>query len=638
MKRPDPFSPVPLSRGLRPIVLRRDRRARDLDEHLTPAKTEARIGGIELLQFRLIVVLIAMFAIVLARVAYLQIAQGGTHRSASERNRVRLETILAPRGIILDRHGQTLLNNVPNFTLIATPADLPPSSEERRAIADELTKTFPLLNHEYVQNILLPAPRGSLQPITLSEHVGYQSAIRLSTVIARMPGISLETLSTRSYTSGSSFAHVIGYLGKPTADELAADPQRSSLSAVGRMGIEQYYDQVLRGKDGVREVERDHLNKELNVIANREAVPGNNLVLTLDRRLQETLSTALRTTVKRLRVPGGAAIALDPRTGQVLALVSEPSFDPNLFTQGGDPKAFDAIFQDPNHPLFFRTISGTYPSGSTIKPVIAAAGLAEGIINERTTVNSVGGITVGPNFFPDWKQGGHGITDVRKALAESVNTFFFVLGGGFEDRIGLGVDRIVHYLQRFGLGSKLGIDLPNEASGFLPTAEWRKRPGAGTWYLGDTYYLAIGQGYVNVTPLQVATYTAAIANGGTLFQPHLLKTILTPEGSVERQIAPNEIGKTVDARTLAIVRSGMREAVLSGSARALGDLPVAVGAKTGTAQFGNDQRTHAWLTSFAPYDRPEIVVTVVIEEGGEGFATALPVAKQALAEYYGRQR
>ncbi len=637
MKRIDPFSPVPLSRGLRPIVLRRDQRGHDLDEHLTPAKTEAHIGSIELLQLRIIVVLVALFFVIFARVTYLQIAQGDIYRLASERNRVRLETIIAPRGIILDRHEQPLLNNTPNFTLVAIPADLPAAADERRAIVDELAATLPSLNRDVVRTALLDAPTGSIQPITLSEHVDYHSAIRLSTTIARMPGVSLETLSTRSYPYGTAFAHVIGYLGKPSSEELADDSYLSPLSVIGRMGIEQYYDVELRGRDGIREVERDHLNKQLSVIANRDSVPGQNLVLALDRPLQETLSAGLHGMVKRLGVPGGAAIALDPRNGEILAIVSEPSFDPNLFTQGGDSTAFDTIFQDPDHPLFFRAISGAYPSGSTIKPVIAAAGLAEGLINERTTVNSVGGIKVGPNFFPDWKQGGHGLTDVRKALAESVNTFFYILGGGFEDRLGLGVDRIVHYLERFGLGKKLGVDLPNETGGFLPTKDWRKRPGAQVWYLGDTYHLAIGQGYINLTPLQVASYTAAIANGGTLFRPHLLKKILSADGTVEQETTPTAIGKTVDPQSLAIVRSGMREAVVTGSARALGDLPVPVAAKTGTAQFGSGGRTHAWLTSFAPYDRPEIVVTVVIEEGGEGTIAALPVAKQALAHYFGRR-
>lgn len=637
MKAPNPFSPIPLTNRSRPIVLSRDRRAQDIEDHLAPNLTGDRIARHELQRATVIRALAFIFIVLILRLGYLQIARGDIYRSASERNRIRLEVIRAPRGVIYDRHRQPLLQNVPSFTLYAIPADLPKTNQEREEIASSLASTLSTLDREMTRESLVTSPKGSIQPLVLSEYVSYDNALRLSSVIARLPGISLEAAGTRSYTDGASLAHLIGYLGKPRPEELTADTNLSTLAEIGRMGIEFQYDTLLRGNDGVREVERDHLNKELSVIASKQPTPGKNVVLSVDQGLQRVLHTALREAVNRLDVPGGAAVALDPRTGEVLALVSEPSFDPNLFTGQGEQADFEALFKDPRHPLYFRALSGSYPSGSTIKPFIAAAALSEGLITERTTVESSGGLRVGPNFFPDWKPGGHGTTDVRQALAESVNTFFYMIGGGFEDFEGLGVDRIVKYLSRFGFGESLGVDLPGESSGFLPSSTWRNRPGATRWFLGDTYHLAIGQGYLGVTPLQVASATAAIANGGTLLKPYVTREILNADGSLERTVNPVILRTTVGDNLLTAVRAGMRQAVVSGSAQALAGLPVPVAAKTGTAQIGSGHRTHAWLTSFAPYDRPEIVVTVLVEEGGEGHAAALPVAKRAL-EWYFRPR
>ncbi len=606
----------------------------DVEEHLAEGKTNQRLNR-EHVQLRIaLITIMVAFALILGRVAYLQVGRGDEYRSQAERNRIQLEIVRAPRGVILDRNREPLLMNVADFTLYAVPADLPSSKDNRQTIAQTLADILPSLDRERIITLLASSIPGSLQPIIIAEHVPYTDAIRLSTAIARLPGISLETLSTRSYVDGTASAHLIGYLGKPTAEELDRNPSLSPLASIGRMGVELQYDELLRGRDGVREVERDHLNKELSIIASQAPTPGNNLVLSIDKGLQDELYAALTETVQRLRVPGGAAVALDPRNGEVLALVSVPSFNPNLFSQGGSEQDFNQIFQDERHPLFFRPISGTYPSGSTIKMIIAAAGLAEKVINERTTVVSTGGLRVGPNFFPDWKSGGHGVTDVRKALADSVNTFFYMVGGGFEDFSGLGIDRIVDYLKRFGLGNKLGIDLPNEAAGFVPDRDWRNRPDAPKWYLGDTYNLSIGQGYISVTPLQIAAVTASVANGGTMYAPHVVREVLRPDGTSAFSITSQVSGMPVNEQAVAIVRSGMRQAVTSGSARRLNDLPTSVAAKTGTAQFGNSDRTHAWITTFAPYERPEIVVSVLVEDGGEGSTNALPVARRALAWYF----
>jgi len=314
-----------------------------------------------------------------------------------------------------------------------------------------------------------------------------------------------------------------------------------------------------------------------------------------------------------------------------LALVSLPSFSNNDFARGLTQEQYQAIANHPDQPLFNRCLSGEYPSGSTIKPVVAAAALEEGIINENTTVSSIGGLRIGQWFFPDWKAGGHGLTSVRKALAESVNTFFYYLGGGYGDFNGLGLERLVEYEKIFGLGAQSGIDLPGEASGFLPSKEWKEKIKGEPWYIGDTYHLAIGQGDLLVTPLQVAGYTAVFANGGALYRPRLVKQILN---SLDQPIGEAD-GKPIksnllSAKNIEIVRQGLRAAVTAGSAQGLASAVVPVAGKTGTAQWSTSKPAHAWFTGFAPYDKPEIVITVLIEQGGEGSAAAVPVAREVL--------
>lgn len=631
----DPFTLIPLGKRARPLIVSRDRRAANVEEYIAQSSTNSRMLS-QTTRARVVILMMTIVGILIVfRTAYLQVVRGSFYRQSSEQNRIRLESIEATRGIIYDRAMQPLLNNAPNFTLYATPADLPKSADDRRTIADQVSALAPALSQNDARDKLASIVAGSTQPIILLEHVDYQTALKITTAIARIPGISLNAVPTRNYLDSSAMAHLIGYLGKPTQTELAADASLTTLSQIGRMGLEEQYDSVLRGTDGVREVERDHLNKELAVVASKDPVAGKNLVLGIDKGLQDTLSAALHDTVTKLHVPGAAAVAIDPRNGEVRALVSEPSFDPNLFTQGGTPDQFAAIFNNTNHPLVFRAVSGTYPSGSTIKPVVASAALAEHIVTEQTTVSSTGGIKVGPNFFPDWKAGGHGTTNVTKALAESVNTFFYMVGGGYQDFKGLGIDRLVSYMKKFGLSQPTGIDVPSEAKGFIPDETWRSRPGATRWYVGDTYNLSIGQGYIAVTPLQVAAYTAAVANGGTLYQPHVVTKILNPDGTTDSVIQPKANGTALVAdQYLSIVRAGMRQAVTNGSARQMQGLPVDVAAKTGTAQFGNEGKTHAWFTCFAPYQNPELVVTVIVEAAGEGSSWAQPIAKSAIQEYF----
>jgi len=312
-------------------------------------------------------------------------------------------------------------------------------------------------------------------------------------------------------------------------------------------------------------------------------------------------------------------------------MLSYPSYDNNIFIQGNDSE-YQRLNQDPSKPFIFRALVGEYPPGSIIKPLLAIAGLSEGIITPKTNIFSNGGIRIGQWFYPDWKEGGHGNTNVIKALSESVNTFFYYLGGGFKDFDGLGHQKIREYLSVFGLTQKTGIDLPGEKQGFIATPAWKKKYKNEPWYIGDTYHLSIGQGDILVTPLQVAIYTMALANNGTLFVPHLVKAFQNPVDATIKnkslQIANQDL---FDVEYFELIKKGMREAVTQGSARQLNDLTIKVAGKTGTAQVGGNKLPHAWFIGFAPYDNPEIALTILIENGGEGSAVAVPLAKEIIS-------
>ncbi len=580
---------------------------------------------------------VVFFGILFFRTAYLQIISGNEYRIAAEDNRIRIHEIKAPRGVIYDRTGTELAVNVPNFVVSFTPADLPVDPAERVALIEKVADTTGE-SVEAVTLVIDDADSYSYESHTLVEHLDYTKAIMLQLQAKNLPGISVTPSTFREYVGGESFSSVIGYLSKISEDELANRPDYLFDDVIGKAGIEQYYESTLRGTYGKKEVEVDSLGKENAVISEVAPIPGKNIELSLDKGLQDTLANSLNDVLDHnSAVTGAAAVAIDPRNGEVLALLSEPSFDNNEFNRGISSARYQEMINDPRKPLFNRAVSGEYPSGSTIKPLIGVAGLAEGIITPSTTVQSTGGIRIGQWFFPDWKAGGHGTTDLKKAIAESVNTYFYLVGGGDEDRNGLGVDRIRTYLEKFGLNALLGIDLPGEATGFLPSKEWKEEVKGERWYIGDTYHLSIGQGDLLVTPLQVANYIATIANGGTRYRPHLVHAYTDQDGTVTQAVTPEVINQqVVEHKYITPVQEGLREAVLSGSARRLQELPVTAAGKTGTAQFGADEQTHSWFTAYAPYENPEIAIVVLVEAGGGGNDTALPVALDALKYWFNR--
>ncbi len=630
----NPFEYSDLSTGLSNSNRRFGRRSVLVIDEMSAADSAENDVGLSRPKLRLFgVLLFVMLGALIGRAFHLQIVQGVERLDQAENNRIRLERIPAMRGLIEDRTGRPLVRNVPNFIVTVTPNALPRSEAERRAT---LSRIAALLNKN-PEDVAgqLAAPVSDNQPVSIAEQIDKPTALKIMTELEKMPGINLESDSIRDYASGEAFSHLLGYVGKVSEADLKENPSFSTLDLVGKTGLEAYYDDKLRGRNGYRKVERDHLNREKRIIASQPSAAGLTLTTTIDADLQAVLAESLNQVVNQLHATGGAAVALDPRDGSVLALVSSPGYDINAFTRGLSADQYRLLAEDARKPFLNRPIAGEYPSGSTIKPLIASAALQEGLITPQTTIMSQGGIKIDRWFFPDWKSGGHGLTNLKKALAESVNTYFYTIGGGQDDFEGLGIDRINEYARQFGLAQTLNVDLPGERAGFLPTKKWKEAAKDEPWYIGDTYHLSIGQGDLLVTPLQIANMTAIIANGGIYYQPHVAQAWRQSDGTVVEKYDASPVRKSfIKSGYLQAVRDGLREAVLSGSAQSLASLPVPVAGKTGTAEFGSGGKTHAWFTAFAPYDSPEIVIAAIVEGGGEGQAAALPVVRQGLQAYF----
>ncbi len=581
--------------------------------------------------------------LLLARTAWLQIKKGSYYYAMAEGNRIRLERIEAKRGIIYDCHNQALVHNVANFMVYLVPADLPADKAARHKLIHDLSQMVGGFDEKEIISQLSkikPRTAKSYQPLFIADNIAYEKALLLKIKADLWPGVVLSNKTRRAYNlPAPSLSHILGYTGKISPAELKKyGREYLPIDYVGKTGIEYFWENQLRGINGQKQIEVDALGKEKKVISQTPAQDGYNLILTIDSQAQVKLEEILRAWLKKLRLKRAAAIVLNPNNGEVIALVSLPTYDNNVFARGISAVEYQALISDKDQPLFNRAISGEYPSGSTIKPVMAAAALEEGIISEYTSFLSTGGLRIGRWFFPDWRPGGHGTTDVRKAIAQSVNTFFYYIGGGYQDFRGLGPDRIVYYDSLFGLGRQTGIDLPGEASGFLPTRQWKQETKGEPWYIGDTYHLSIGQGDLLVTPLQVAVFTSVFANGGALYRPHIVKQILTGDNKVIATIKDEPVrAGFIKPGNIEIVRQGMRQAVTRGSARRLNALTVAVAGKTGTAQWSSQKKPHAWFTGFAPYKNPQITITVLVEEGGEGSFVSVPIAQEFLQWYFSRQ-
>lgn len=564
-----------------------------------------------------LVLLVGVGVVIVSRSFWLQVVEGASFRERAEHNRVFQVVTEAPRGIIYDRNGTPLVSNISATDLIFDPKELP-SREEEFSLIDNLLELLPELSPEEVRSGLEKS-RTSGQPVIIARSLEHDTVLRLEEQQDRIHGTQLISSLVRNYTPSHAAAHIIGYTGLVSSEEIEQDPKLTLTDKVGKQGIEKVYDNALRGSSGIRYQEVNASGQLQEQLGGSEPTTGQDVQLTIDIELQEFIYGLFSERAQKIeedKDASGAVIVLDPRSGAILAAVSFPSFDPNTFSQPSRQKEVSQYFSDSSRPLFNRVLDGTFASGSTIKPFLAAAALEENIIEPNTSIFSSGGITIGQWSFPDWKAGGHGPTDVKKAIAESVNTFFYEITGGYESQPGLGVDTATSYLHDFGWGEPTGIDLSSEATGFLPSQEWKERIKGEPWYIGDTYHLGIGQGDVLVTPIQLAMATGGLADGRYLRTPYLV------DGEHKRTPLP------VSLQNVEVVREGMRQTVTDGSARSLSNIPIPIAGKTGTAQIGGTEKTHAWFTSFAPYDAPEIVLTVLLEKGGEGDKDAVPFARE----------
>ncbi|MFA5359065.1 MAG: penicillin-binding protein 2 [Patescibacteria group bacterium] len=617
------------------------------DQKIKIDRPEAAFLGLSISPGRLKlfgIILVFFILILIGRSFYLQIIEGRYYHDLAEGNRIKIITVKAKRGVVFDRNGKQLVKNIPSYNLLLIPAELP---KEKDRMENVLERTAGLagVSIDEIKEKIDANKKYPYQPIVLRQGIDYGQIIQFTINQFDLPGVLLEEGAQRQYLLSDgdkktiSLSHVFGYTGFLTQEEYEEKRSHDYFlnDSIGKTGLELVNEKELRGNNGKKQVEVDARGREVQTITENSAKAGRDLTLNIDYELQAKAEEALQSILTQYNKKRGAVVALDPRNGKVLALVSLPAYNANDFAAGISSAKYAELLADQNKPIFNRVVSGVYPSGSTIKPVMATAALSENIITANTSFNSTGGISIGQWFFPDWKAGGHGITNVYKAIAESVNTFFYMIGGGFPtggnptagyEFNGLGPEKIAEWLEKFGLGKKSGIDSNNEADGFVPTVQWKNETAKEQWYLGDTYNLSIGQGNLLVTPIQVANWTAIIANGGTMYQPQIV-------GSIgEENISPLVVSSNIaPAQNLAIVRQGMREAVLAGSARSFAELPIKVAAKTGTAQWNSNKANHAWFTCFAPYRDPQIVITVLVEEGEEGSRTAAAVARELMRFY-----
>ncbi|MBU2635356.1 hypothetical protein KJ841_02695 [Patescibacteria group bacterium] len=552
--------------------------------------------------------------VLFAKTFQFQILENKKYSVLANENKFIFHSIIAARGVIYDSQGEQLVFNESSFDLILDKDKLPEDESERIRVLEEVEEIT----------------KGNY------DDLDHQTLILLETKIAQFPGFQIEQNSIRYYKEGSSFAHLIGYTGKESDEEY-----------VGRDGLEKSYEEILRKNPGETRIERDTFGNLLSKEIVSLPESGKSLILWLDSELEKKIEQTLNNVLKNIGAEKAVGVALNPKTGGVLTLVSIPSYDNNLFSKGSDQQALKELLIDPEQPLFNRAVSGLYPTGSTIKSLIASAVLEEEIISPSKKINCQGKIIIPHRYDPevstekqDWRV--HGLTDMRKAIAESCNVYFYTVGAGYKDQEGLGPSRIKKYLELFGWGKKTGIDLPGETNGLIPFPDWKKEVKQENWWDGDTYNLSIGQGDIKVTPLQVAAAFVAIANGGTLYKPKVVKEIVDSEKNLIEEIRPEILRENfINSENLEIVRQGMRMAVTGegspyASATLLNSLPVSVAAKTGTAETSRPDYYHNWVAVFAPYDDPEIVLIIMIEDIKGLQSAVLPVAKEVLNWYFTR--
>jgi penicillin-binding protein 2 len=599
-------------------------------EELEYSGYQDSFGKVNFYIFGLLLVITGV--ILIGRVAFLQIVQGSYYQNLAEGNRIRNQVIKAPRGLIVDKNGKVLVKNVPGFDVVFIPRDIFAIVKNKqifyKKVADVLS-----MNEESVKSVIESEDKNSGKSFLLKQGLEHEEALALMEKIEDIPGVRLEETAHRQYVEGEVFSSIIGYTGKISPRELENHPDYLLTDVIGKRGLEYTYEKWLRGENGKSIVEVDSRGNVKENLGFSPPESGSKLVLNLDSDLQKYAYEFLQKLLKENEAAEGAAlVAVNPQDGAVLSLASLPGYDNNLFVGGIESEEYNALINDPRKLMTNKAVSEAYPPGSVFKPLVGVAALEEDLISKNTEINCPGSISIGSWTFNDWKT--HGRTDLKKAIAESCNVYFYSLGGGWKDIDGLGPDKMSKHARNFGLGNLLGIDLTNETSGVIPDKEWKFQKTGEKWYTGDSYHMAIGQGFVTVTPLQMAVATSAIANGGKVFRPQLVDKIIDSDGRAEDLKKELLRERFVSLESIRIIKEAMRETVISGSGASMNDMDTPVSGKTGTAQFGGEDKTHSWFISFAPFENPEIAMAIIIQGGGEGHDWAVPATEAVLRKFF----
>jgi penicillin-binding protein 2 len=559
------------------------------------------------------------FCVIIGQLWYLQVLEGGRFLDASDKNRIRVRPIAAPRGILYDRHGVPLVDNRPAFTLSLIPHELPRDHQERDAVLGRVGALLRIPFAELAESVAR-VPADSFLPVRVRRGLTLEDMAKVEEWKLELPGVIVEVEPQRAYMSSRFAAHLLGYVREANDEQLRQGRYRRG-DMVGQSGLERLLDEHLRGRDGGERIEVDVMGRPVRLIQQTDPVPGAQVVTTIDRRIQEAAETAMEDRA-------GAVVVMDPRTGDVLAIVSTPAFEIDRFTGTIDRAAWLRVVKDPEHPLLNRVLQSQYAPGSIFKIVVAAAGLQERVLTpvDRGYCNGV--FQLGRGTFRDWKQGGHGFVNLKRALAESCNIFFYEAG------LKIGGPTIVKYARAFGLGQSTGVALGGERFGVLPKPKTRR--GREIWQPGDVVNISIGQGQLAVTPLQVARFMAAVANGGVLWKPRLVQRIERPDRGVLWADNGQVMGHVeLSPLIWAFLRQSLLAVVQDGTGVTARIPGLEIAGKTGTSQMMAHSRSdrgqdHAWFAAFAPAGNPEVVVVVLVERGGRGSQVAAPIARKIL--------
>jgi len=556
------------------------------------------------------------FVGLLGQLWYLQVLEGGRLQEMSEKNRIRIRPVAAPRGILFDKNGLALVDNRPAFTLSFIPREM----DDRDTVLARVSVLLkiPLAD---LQESLDRVPPDSLRPIRVRRGLSLEEVTKVEERKLELPGVIVEVEPQRVYPNSTFAAHLLGYVREASAEQMKQGRHRRG-DMMGQSGLERLLDEYLRGRDGGERIEVDALGRPVQVVKREEPDPGAQVITTVDRRIQEAAERAMAG-------HAGAVVVMDPRNGDVLALTSSPAFALDRFTGNLDREDWLRLVRDPMTPLMNRALQSQYAPGSVFKVIVAAAGLQEGTLAPMDHIYCNGRFHLGAWTFKDWKEGGHGHVDLRSSIVRSCNIFFYQAG------LKVGPEAIVRYARAFGLGSPTGMELGSEKPGLIPFPEWKRQRHGRGWQAGDTINISIGQGPLLVTPMQVARMMAAVANGGVLWKPRLVQRVERPDGTLARSTSSKMTGQ-VDLSPVvwAFLRSALVGVVNEGGTGAAARIPgVLVAGKTGTAQSvaksdASKGQDHAWFASFAPAEDPQVVVVVLVERGGKGGQVAAPIARQ----------